>query len=233
MIGAASEVAVIVATRNAERFLEEALASLRASTYRPAEIVLVDGASTDGTLSVAARFHEVRVVAQSGDGVADAYNLGIASTSAPLAAFLSADDRRRPSSLGEQVARLAADPGLAYVTGRAAFFLEPGFAPPVGFRRELLGTERPASIMETLLVRRAALALVGPFDPKLRSAEDVDWFARTRALGLRSESLATTIVDKRIHDRNTSLDAAANTARLLKVLRDAAARNAAAREGAR
>lgn len=222
------EISVVVAAKNAERYLAEALASLRASTLRPAEIVLVDGASTDGTRDVAAAHPEVRVVAQRGDGVADAYNLGVASTSSPLVAFLSADDRRRPKSLAAQADLLAAEPGLAYATGMAAFFLEPGCAPPPGFRRELLGAERPAAIMETLLVRRSALAAVGPFDPSLRSAEDVDWFARARERGLRAASLPRVVVDKRIHDRNTSLDAAANTARLLKVLRAAALRRGAA-----
>jgi glycosyltransferase involved in cell wall biosynthesis len=194
--------------------------------------VLVDGASTDRTLDIARGTPGLRVVAQAGRGIADAYNVGIAATRSPLVAFLSCDDRWTPEKTRLQVAWLRAHAEHQFVTGAARFVLEPGHALPRGFRAELIGSVRPASIMETLLARRETFARVGPFDVRHPVAEDVDWFARARDLGVPCGQVEDVVVEKRIHDKNASTDAAKNTRELLEVVRRAAARKRAGSGGA-
>jgi glycosyltransferase involved in cell wall biosynthesis len=223
-VRARNEIAVIIAVRNGERFLADALESVEEQTLPPAEVVVVDGRSEDRTCEIAARFPFARVIRREPRGVADANNAGIEATRSPLVAFLSHDDRFSPRKLELQAARLAEDPALDFVVGRAAFECAAGCTPPPGFRRELLGRAVPAYIMETLLARRTLLQRVGPFDASLRSAEDVDWFARAFHLGARGSSIDDVVVRKRVHDSNTSLDAAANTAHLLRALRSAVRR---------
>ncbi len=218
------EIAVILSVRDGARFIGDALRSIAAQTLEPAEVAVVDGRSRDGTREIVAGHAFARLIDREPRGVADANNAGIAATRAPLVAFLSHDDRWAPDKLERQAARLAEDPSLDFVVGLAAFECAPGCVPPPGFRRELLDGPVPAYILETLLVRRELLDRVGPFDPSLRSAEDVDWFARAFHLGARGAVIDRVVVHKRVHDRNTSLDAAANTARLLRVVRGAVRR---------
>ena len=60
-----------------------AVASLLAQTVRPHEILLLDNASTDGSLEIARRFPAVRVIALTQNtGFARGNNLAIAAASA-------------------------------------------------------------------------------------------------------------------------------------------------------
>lgn len=219
LAAASTDTSVIVIARNAERHLAEALESIGASTRRPGEVVLVDGGSTDATCDIAARFGFVRIVHQESKGIANAYNEGIANTTGALVAFLSADDRWMPEKLERQVAAFAADPSLDLLACHVQHALEPGCEIPPGFRASLLDAPIPAFIMESVLVRREAFARVGPFDPAFAVSEDTDWFARARDAGLRTAVLPETLVWKRVHDRNSSLNESNINALLLRALR--------------
>lgn len=212
-------VSVVVAVRNGARFLGEALASLRAQTHTPAEVLVVDGGSTDGTIGIALRQPGVTVLTQDGETLADAYNTGIRAARGEVVAFLSHDDLALPRKLERQVARLEAEPALSMCTHAVEFFLEPGAALPSGFRLELLGAARPAPIMETLAARRELFERIGGLDPRVSPSDDVEWFARARDLSVPAAVLSEVLVRKRIHEGNTSLAPAGTGSRLIRALK--------------
>lgn len=72
------KVAVVVVNWNGELFLERCLTALLAQTTKPHDIVLLDNASTDGSLEIACRFPSVRVIAlEQNTGFARGNNLAI------------------------------------------------------------------------------------------------------------------------------------------------------------
>jgi glycosyltransferase involved in cell wall biosynthesis len=215
-------VTVVMAVRNGERFLKEAFASIFRSTRRPLEILLVDGRSTDRTTEIAADTPLTRVIAQQGQGIADAYNLGIAHAKGDAIAFLSHDDLWADGKLDRQLAVMEADPSLMLTVGMVRHVLIG--EPPPGFRVDLLGRDVPGYIMETLIARREAFALVGGFDTTLVTAEDVDWFARVRQAALNSALLPELLLTKRIHGANASLRDARGSQHLLQALHSAVRR---------
>jgi len=219
-------VSVVLIVRDGARHIAEALGSVLSGERPPDEVLVVDGGSTDATVEVARSFAGVRCVPQEGRGIAEAYNQGIAGTTGELVAFISHDDRWTPRKLAVQTAALARRPELGLVVGRARFFLEEGCAPPPGLRPELLRGDHVARIMETLLVRRATLERVGPFDGRLSPADDVDWYARADGLGVPWECVPEVVLEKRVHGSNASMTRE-NTARLLEVARLAVARRRA------
>ncbi len=81
-------ISVVVPVRNAERFLEQCLASV--ARQGPSEIVVVDGLSTDGTLEIASRYTN-RVLSDDGRGVAAARRMGVAEASSRWVALVDAD----------------------------------------------------------------------------------------------------------------------------------------------
>lgn len=214
---------VIMPVRNGERFLSQAIESVLGQSYRPIEIILVDGQSTDRTAAIARSYAEVRYLQQAGGGVGAAYNLGIEASSGDFLAFLSHDDLWLPDKLSIQIDYLVRHPETLYTVAYAEFFLEPGCVVPPGFRREILEHARPAHIMEALVARRVAFCRVGMFDARLSSAEDVDWFARARDLAVPMAVIDRVLLRKRVHDRNISL-VAGNTPNLLVALRRSVAR---------
>ena len=223
-----SGVTVVMAVLNGAGRLPQALDSIRAQTARVAEIVLVDGGSTDGTRELAAAAADVRLVDQRGPALADAYNTGIAEAQGSHVAFLAHDDVWLPRKIEVQLARLAAQPPADAVVGHAQYVIEDGDTAPPGFRTELLDGPRPARIMETLLAPRAVLDLVGPFRREVSPADDVDWFARAQDLGVKVAVVPELVLRKRVHAGSTAHTSPATGSGLLGTLRASVERKRAA-----
>lgn len=82
------DLTVIVPVRNAEGFIESCLRSIAES--QPAELIVVDGNSTDRTVEIARRYTE-RVYSDDGRGVAAARMLGAAAASQKTIALIDVD----------------------------------------------------------------------------------------------------------------------------------------------
>jgi glycosyltransferase involved in cell wall biosynthesis len=196
-------VSVVMAVRDGERYLAEALTSVHAQTVAPLEILLVDGDSTDATREIAAAAG-ARVLSQRGDTLADAYNTGIEASRGDVVAFLSHDDLWMPRKLELQLSRLA--DAEAFLDGE----------PPPGFRPELLRHARPVRIMEALAARRSLFDRVGGLRAEVSPADDVDWFARVQDAGVEVAVLPHTLLRKRVHAGSTAHTQPAPLTQLLR-----------------
>jgi N-acetylglucosaminyl-diphospho-decaprenol L-rhamnosyltransferase len=105
--------AAVVVNYNAGEALRACVASVLAEEPGP-ELVVVDNASTDGSVEALLRaFPAVRVVRSGGNlGYARAANLGSAATAAPVVAVLNPDTVLAPGVGLAVVARFAAEPDL-------------------------------------------------------------------------------------------------------------------------
>jgi hypothetical protein len=98
--------------------------------------------------------------------------------------------------------------------------LEEGYSIPPGFKPELLEGDRVSRIMETLVARKTLFEKIGQFNPNLRTAEDVDWFARAKDKNILMAVIPEVLLYKRIHDANISLsDIKLNNDLLLNILK--------------
>ena len=114
------EVAVVIPVRNQAHFLAQALQSVLDQSPPVMEIVVVDDASRDGVDAVLSTFDDARIRMIRSDapvGPTAARNLGIADTSAPVLAFLDADDAFRPGWLDYAVRALEAEPAAGAIHG--------------------------------------------------------------------------------------------------------------------
>ncbi|HKH11921.1 MAG TPA: glycosyltransferase family 2 protein [Rubrobacter sp.] len=98
-------VAVVIPNWNTREFLGPCLESLRRQTFRDFETVVVDSASTDGSVGfVEENFPEVRTLALPGNrGFSGAVNAGIRASDAELVALLNNDTEQDPGWLGALV----------------------------------------------------------------------------------------------------------------------------------
>jgi len=211
-------ISAVIAVRNGEKYLLRALRSVIAQTCPPQEILVVDGESTDGSRQIAESIGGVRVITQTGRGIADAYNCGIASSTGDLVTFLSCDDEWTPDKLQVQSDHMKANARLLYTLTLAKSRLEDGHTPPAGFRMELLEQEHSGA-METLMARREVFARVGPFDSRFQTAEDLDWFARANDLKVPMARIPRVLLVKYVHDANLSLTTPSNNQSILTLLR--------------
>jgi glycosyltransferase involved in cell wall biosynthesis len=199
-------VTIVIAVKNAARYLADCLDSIAGQTFQDYEILVVDGHSTDQTESIAVSYPKVRFLQQDGTGFADAWNSGIRRARGRYVAIIDSDDQWTSCKLEVQVAMLDADPDLQAVTGAMQFYLEPGETPPRGFQDKVLGvTHHATRFPGTLMARRSLFETLGLFDPDLRVTSDVDWFARLLDSGLKLGAVPEVVLRKRVHGENLSL----------------------------
>ncbi len=86
---------VVTVCRNAGATIGETLSSFFAQTYADKQLIVVDGASTDDTLSIARRFacEQLTIVSEPDRGLYDAMNKGLQLFDGDAVGFLNADDR--------------------------------------------------------------------------------------------------------------------------------------------
>lgn len=217
-------VSVIIAVKNGERFLSQAIGSVLQQSYRPLELIVVDGQSTDNTAKIAQSYPQVRYLWQTTTGIANANNQGIAAANGDFVAFLSHDDRWAANKLQRQIGLMVAQPHLQYTVGRGQFFLETGCTYPTGMPAERVQGTPVMRVMETLVARRVLFAEMGLFDPTFSTAEDVDWFARAHDRQVPMAIVDAVLLYKRLHDGNTSVYSQQNTRNLLVALRQSVVR---------
>jgi glycosyltransferase involved in cell wall biosynthesis len=170
-------VTVVIPAWNAARFLPDALASVRAQTWRDFETVVVDDGSTDASGELVERdFPEVRLLRRERGGPAAARNLAVARGSGEIIALLDADDAWHPQKLALQIERLDASPDAVLV----ACLAEDWDGRPIGVDVLPEGhlTSRLVAgnflVNSSVLVRRQVFDLCGGLDedPALVGVED-------------------------------------------------------------
>jgi putative colanic acid biosynthesis glycosyltransferase len=122
-MSAAPLFSVIVVCRNPGARLHSALESVWGQRNSAFELVVIDGASTDGTREWLQSQHErIRTLVSEPDrGIYDAMNKGIARARGEWVYFLGADDRLAHDGVMAEVARYAGASAAAALAGEAAF----------------------------------------------------------------------------------------------------------------
>lgn len=157
------------------------------------------------------------MVAQANGGIAAARNTGLREASAPVVAFLDADDIWPAGRLAGLHAALTSE--VHAVFGQAVQF---------GEGREETAPQ-PALLAGTMLIRREAVARIGDFDEAVKMGEFVDWWARAEEAGVRWRQIPDVVLRRRIHATNTGIVQAANRVDYARVLRAALERRRGAK----
>jgi glycosyltransferase involved in cell wall biosynthesis len=189
---------------NAERFVRQALDSIYAQTYDNYEIVAVDGGSTDATPDIVRDGSRVRYLRQVGQGLADAWNSGLAASQGEYICFLDSDDLWPSFKLERQVDYLERHPEHQYVIGYVTLFLEAGCPAPDHFQPQVFATSHIGHMPGTLMARRELFSRLGGFGTEWQITPDIEWFARVWAEGVPSGVLPDVLLNKRIHAANLS-----------------------------
>lgn len=213
-----SPVSVIVPVRNAAEHLAAALNSVAAQVPAPAEILVIDGNSTDDSVGVAEGFPGVRVIRQTGSGLGSARNEAIRAAISPLIAFCDADDRWTPGALAARIDGLAASSDSLAVIGRVVLDSVEG-AIPTPAQRERLGRSVPGFTPGAMLARREAFERIGWFDESLAIGCDSDWFVRLQMSAHPVLQIDTIVLRKGARATSLSTDITAYRRELLTVAR--------------
>jgi glycosyltransferase involved in cell wall biosynthesis len=189
----AGMVSIIITCFNGERWIRQAVDSALAQSYPHREIVIVDDASTDGSLRCLEPYRSlpgVELVAHPVNlGIPATKNDGVRHSRGEYLAFLEQDDEWAPAKLERQVAAFEADAevGLVYTTavylapdGGESLLRQPVSVPQSSRRAavEAVFRNNPVTSMSSVAVRRHCLAELGGFDESFHGADDYDLWLR-------------------------------------------------------
>lgn len=106
------KVSIITVTYNSEAFLEQTIRSVIDQTYKNIEYIIIDGASTDNTLSIIAQYKNniQHLLSEKDNGIYDALNKGIAMATGDIIGILHSDDFYTSNTVIEKiVAKITTD----------------------------------------------------------------------------------------------------------------------------
>ena len=174
---------IITCTFNAASTLERTIRSVDAQTYSGIEHLVIDGASKDGTLEIAASSKRARIISEPDKGLYDAMNKGISLATGDYIIFLNAGDCFHSDDTLSQVASIIEDKNPDVIYGETALVDEDGKF--VRMRR----LQAPESLdwrsfKKGMLVchqsfwAKRELAARTHYDLAYRYSADVDWCIR-------------------------------------------------------
>lgn len=178
---------LITVCYNAAGSIEKSLQSAHAQTCRDFENVVVDGASTDGTLDVVGRFGDLPVMLSSepDKGIYDAMNKGVARARGEVLYFLNADDQlHNPDVLAQVKGVFDQHPEVDLVWGNVVYIRPDGTSEHRTFRHI-----HPGNLIFLDLNHQGAFARkrlfdrLGGFNTEFRINADYDWFLRVLGSG--------------------------------------------------
>jgi len=177
-------VTVVVPTRDSSRTLERCLESLRAQTAR-CRVVVVDGASRDGTVVIARRLADE--VIETAPSRTAQRNRGAFGRQADVVGFIDSDMVVEPGVVAEAAAAIRA--GAASVVVPESSFGTTYWARVRAYERSFYVGE--PVVEAARFFRWDVLRATGGFDERLTAAEDTDLTRRAGRLGPvgRTESM--------------------------------------------
>lgn len=217
----AGTVSVIIPVYHRCSELMECLRSLQQQTYADRETIVVDDGSDDGTAErVSAEFPDVCVLKTPGRcGPAHARNLGLRAAHGEFVLFLDSDTEfPDDGTIVRMVAAIENDPSIGLVGGEISLASgHPGeaYGRNVGLngasRRVVARPGQPIACDYLATCncfgRRSVMMQVGGFDPYyVFGAEDNDFCARVRRLGLRCVASYETAVNHKQSPRGRNPD---------------------------
>ena len=181
------KISVVTASYNSETTIGYTIESFLAQSHREKEMLIIDGASSDGTLKIVESFRSdaIRIFSERDAGVYDAMNKGLRLFEGDVVGFLNSDDTFHDSLTLADIAAGMSDADIVYgdlnmVTdhrtkrivrewrggkfGRYSFQL--GWVPP----------------HPTFYVRSEVVEKVGEYDLSYKTTADYDYMLRAMAL---------------------------------------------------
>ena len=181
------KISIITTSFNSEDTIEETIRSVIGQDYADTEYIIIDGASTDGTLGIINRYRDKisKVISEHDNGISDAFNKGIRHATGDLICFINSDDVLLPGVLS-RVAR--------HYDGRSDIYCGNVLLwnPATNFQcREVPSTDFPLMPFfrhvahQGMFATKVCYRKYGTYDTKIRYPMDLDFLIRASRGGAR------------------------------------------------
>lgn len=186
------KLSIITINRNNEVGLEKTLQSVAAQTYKEFEYIIVDGASTDGSVEVIkkyeSQFAHLKWVSEADSGIYNAMNKGLRMASGDYVQILNSADTLAAPEVTEQMLdalEKSGNPSILYGNMIKCFpngqkLIDKSFS---GREITMLGMYTGTLNHDPAYIRRDLFEKYGYYDESLRIVSDWKWYLQAIILG--------------------------------------------------
>jgi len=183
------KISIITPTLNQAQFIEETIISVLSQDYKNMEYIIIDGGSTDNTLSILEKYrHRLKFISEKDQGQVDAINKGLKMVNGDIVAYINSDDLYLPGTF-IKVGRFFLEHDKAMIiTGKCLNIDSQGFETRLLIKQyknfwltlnndNFLKIANYISQPATFWLRELTKS-VGFFNPEYRYAMDYDYWLR-------------------------------------------------------
>jgi cellulose synthase/poly-beta-1,6-N-acetylglucosamine synthase-like glycosyltransferase len=180
-------VTVLMPTLNQAEFIQSAIDSVLAQSHNNLELVVMDGGSTDATLSILESIGKqdarLRYFSQTDTGPAQALNRAMAKARGTIIGWLNSDDLYVEGAVARAVAYFSANPAALMVYGEGQHIDREGVVfetyPTLPSSTPVTRFAQGCFICQpTVFFKRTMPLLLGPFDETLKCSFDFEYWLR-------------------------------------------------------
>ena len=196
-------VSIVTPSFNKGPYIEETILSVRNQSYSNIEHIIIDGGSTDETLSILEKYSgDITWISERDNGQSDAINKGWKRARGDIIAYLNADDTYSRDAVRIVVKFLNEHPDVGLVYGDGILTDETG-----KFLRHYRSGEfslrnliycKDNILQPTVFIRRTVYETIGGIDETLHLAMDLDYWIRAGLL-FRISYLPTPLATAKIY----------------------------------
>ncbi len=201
-------VSIITPSYNQGQFIKDTIESVLSQDYPNIEYIIMDGGSTDNTLSILQSYGDKLVwLSEKDDGQADAVNKGIQMAKGDIVGWLNSDDTYAPHAIKNAVTALLRYPEAAVVYGESSYISESGefigryLSEPFNYMRL---AEFCIICQPSAFIRKDILMKNGCLNKNLHLCMDYDLWMR---IGKKSDFIYLPILmaQSRMYEQNKTL----------------------------
>lgn len=177
-------ISIITVSYNAVSTIEQTISSVINQGFEDYEYIIIDGASTDGTIEIIKKYQDKITywVSEPDKGIYDAMNKGIKVANGQLISLLNSDDWYEKGALSTVANNFCLNPNVDVFHGLLRFIDAHGNPDSItGHYSSFLGIgmiEHP-----TCFIKKSVYEKTGKFSLEYRSASDFDWMMKTQRNG--------------------------------------------------
>jgi glycosyltransferase involved in cell wall biosynthesis len=174
-------ISIITVVFNAEKVLLPTLQSAIDQSYKNIELVIVDGGSTDNSISIAKQFsvHIGTFISEKDDGIYDAMNKGIKAAKGEWLYFLNAGDTFYDTEVLASIFSNSLE-GINLIYGKVETMNEPSGINYINGSEVVLSDfyTRFPLCHQASFTRKSCFDFIGYYDLRYKMVADHQWFIR-------------------------------------------------------